>query len=272
MNTGHCRGVLACCLHFSHWGENEVLKVAECQQVHNSWRKFVVAHCWQQSSGVWYRLSCRVRPFSPSFLVLFVALAFVFCTFDVFSASFSINTFLLPSNTNVPASSVPPQPHSPLTHSCCHRILMCHAPSYPGLLTPAFIVCSTNVGEGLVKTESCAVTYLDMWRSGTFLLYSCKASFWTQEKLSRLSDVEHSVVLRSVFSISSALTYLQFFRECATPPHVQVHHCRPSPTLVLQVTNAGVRRPGYEATWIQVQTDWYVTLQVPDLWYQYGVW
>ena len=41
----------------------------------------------------------------------------------------------------------------------------------------------------------------------------------------RLSDVECSVVLRSVFAIGSALTYLLFFQECATPPHVQVHHC-----------------------------------------------
>jgi len=56
-----------------------------------------------------------------------------------------------------------------------------------------------------------------------------------------------------VFAIGSALAYLLFFWECATPPHVQVRHTtrlsftRPSP-LVLQVTNAGVRRPGYEAT------------------------
>ena len=33
------------------------------------------------------------------------------------------------------------------------------------------------------------------------------------------------------------------------PPHVQVHHCMWSvlPALVLQATNAGVRRPGHEA-------------------------
>ena len=97
------------------------------------------------------------------------------------------------------------------------------------------------------------MTYLDVWRSGTFLLYSCKAAFWIQGTLLRLSDVERSVVLRSVFAIGSALAYLLFFRECATPPHVQVCHTtwlsftRPSPILVLQVTNAGVRRPGYKA-------------------------
>jgi len=47
---------------------------------------------------------------------------------------------------------------------------------------------------------------------------------------------------------------LLYFRECATPPHVQEHHTtwlnftRPSPALVLQATNAGVRMPSYEAT------------------------
>ena len=39
-----------------------------------------------------------------------------------------------------------------------------------------------------------------------------------------LSDVERSVVLRLVFAIGSALAYLLFFWECATPPHIQVRH------------------------------------------------
>jgi len=95
--------------------------------------------------------------------------------------------------------------------------------------------------------------YLDIWRSGTFLLYSCKAAFWIQEMSPKLSNVECSVVLRFVFGIGSALAYLLFFRECATPPYVQVHHTtwlsftRSSPVLVLQATNAGVRSPGYKA-------------------------
>jgi len=56
-----------------------------------------------------------------------------------------------------------------------------------------------------------------------------------------------------VFAIGRTLAYLLFFRECATPPHVQVRHTmwlsftRPSPTLVLQATNTGLRRPGYKA-------------------------
>jgi len=38
---------------------------------------------------------------------------------------------------------------------------------YPGLLAPAFVTCSTNAGEGLVKLSR-GMTYLDVWRSGTF--------------------------------------------------------------------------------------------------------
>jgi len=118
--------------------------------------------------------------------------------------------------------------------------------TYPGLLTPAFVACSTNAGEGLVK--------LDVWRSGTFLLYSCKVAFWNQETSPRLSDVEHSVVLWSVFAIGSALAYLLLFQECATPPHVQVRHAtwlsftRPSPALVLQCWGEKAWVQGYITT------------------------
>ena len=45
------------------------------------------------------------------------------------------------------------------------------------------------------------------------------------KKHCKLSDVEHSVILWSVFAIGSALAYLLFFQECATPPHIQVRHC-----------------------------------------------
>ena len=79
----------------------------------------------------------------------------------------------------------------------------------------------------------------------------------------KLSDVECSVVLWSVFAIGSTLTYLLFSWECATLPHIQVHHCtwpqsytRPSPALVLQVKNTGVRRPGYKARKNHVAKDY----------------
>jgi len=56
-----------------------------------------------------------------------------------------------------------------------------------------------------------------------------------------------------MFAIGSTLAYLQ---ECATPPQVypmtryviaRDQFYQASPTLVLQATNAGVRRPVYEA-------------------------
>jgi len=85
--------------------------------------------------------------------------------------------------------------------------LGCSVPiaSYPGLLTPAFVACSTHAGEGLVSR---AMMYLDVWKNGTILLYNCKAAFWIQETSPRLCDVNHSVVLWFVFAISSALVYL----------------------------------------------------------------
>jgi len=58
------------------------------------------------------------------------------------------------------------------------------------------------------------MTYLDMWRSDTFLLYSCKATFRIQETLPRLSDVERSVVLWSVCSCGHPL-----HSDSTTPTH-----------------------------------------------------
>jgi len=45
--------------------------------------------------------------------------------------------------------------------------------SYPGLLTPAFVACSTNMGEGLVKLTTCndvPGSWVDVWRSDIFIL------------------------------------------------------------------------------------------------------
>ena len=57
----------------------------------------------------------------------------------------------------------------------------------------------------------------------------CTAVKWllNPRKSPRLSDVERSVILRSVFAISTTLAYLLFTaiqKERATPPHVQVRH------------------------------------------------
>ena len=78
--------------------------------------------------------------------------------------------------------------------------------SYPGLLAPAFVACSTNAGEGLVhgKTESRGMKYLDVWRSGTFpaskrVLYRSQTQ--TVERLS----ARHQTVLA---------TFLGFIYSC----------------------------------------------------------
>ena len=60
--------------------------------------------------------------------------------------------------------------------------------SYPSLLTPAFIACSTNVGEGLVKLITCSDVpghWVNVWKSGTFLLYSSK---WLSEPKKHCQD------------------------------------------------------------------------------------
>ena len=83
----------------------------------------------------------------------------------------------------------------------------------------------------------------------------------TVERLS----TRHQTVLVTFLDSESHFTAVQ--KECTTPPHVQIRHTtwlsftRPSPALVLQATNTGVRKPGYEAT-IKVlitATTWYNT-------------
>ena len=56
--------------------------------------------------------------------------------------------------------------------------------SYPGLLTTLFVTHSTNAGEGPVKLTTCddVPGYLvNVWRSGTYLLYSCITAFWNKK-------------------------------------------------------------------------------------------
>ena len=66
-----------------------------------------------------------------------------------------------------------------------------------------------------------------------------------------LPDVDHTIAPGSVVVIGSVLTCLW---ECATPPHITARDTfyRPSPALVQQVTNTGVRRPGHEARCVEV--------------------
>ena len=91
--------------------------------------------------------------------------------------------------------------------TCCHvtdyTLRCCWLASYPGLLTPVFVACSINAREGLVKLSHLVWR---TWTCGGVVVYSCKAAFWIQDTLLRLSDVLRSVVLRSVFAIGSTLT------------------------------------------------------------------
>ena len=122
---------------------------------------------------------------------------------------------------------------------------------------PIFLFSISVWCKGMVARLPCTSDFL-RWPSyavSYFSLIEPREIVWSDLHHPWLSDVEHSIFLRFVLGIGSVLTYLLFFQECATPPHVQVHHTtwltftRPSPpVLVLQVTNAGVRRPGYEAT------------------------
>ena len=116
--------------------------------------------------------------------------------------------------------------------------------SYPGLLTPVFVACRGRPG----KTESHAMTYLDMWRSGTFLEKQQVSALPITNTDCRTTERLTSDSLGNVSWIQEAA--LQLYRRIVSL--VQVHHCtwlsftRPSPALVLQATNAGVRRTGYE--------------------------
>ena len=100
--------------------------------------------------------------------------------------------------------------HSTSYEVCYNTVLIALSPG------PEFVACSTIAEESLVKS-SCMVMYLDMWRSGMFILYSCGVAFWTRLSL---YDVDHSVILWSMVAFDGSLTNLHFLRDCATPPHV----------------------------------------------------
>jgi len=82
------------------------------------------------------------------------------------------------------------------------------------------------------------------------------SSFLNPRNVARLLDVKHSVAPWSVFVIGNALTCslskdVPLLNMSTQRPGTSLHmisFARPSPVLVLQVTNAGVRRPGYEAS------------------------
>jgi len=72
----------------------------------------------------------------------------------------------------------------------------------PGLPTPVFVACSTNMGEGLVKLITCN-DVPDVCRR--VAEYSCAAAS-KPKNVARLLDVKRSVTPWSVFVIGSTLT------------------------------------------------------------------
>ena len=63
---------------------------------------------------------------------------------------------------------------------------------------PSVVACSTNAGEDLVKLVTCSDIggrRVDVWRRGTFFLYSSEAAFWTRATSPRLPDADRSVAL-----------------------------------------------------------------------------
>ena len=123
------------------------------------------------------------------------------------------------------------------------------------------------MGEGLVKLVMCNDVpghWVDVSRSGIF-------PDKPQVSALPITTTDHAVTERSTsgslgqcFSGSQrhlAGVQKELCYSSTCPPNVRVCHCtwlsftRPSPMLILQVTNTGVRRPGYEArTWIRLNT------------------
>ena len=114
-----------------------------------------------------------------------------------------------------------------ILHICFTNWQWIMVASYPGLLTPAFVACSTNTGEGLVKLSHVRwCTWMCGGVAHSFCTAVKRLSESKKRHHARLSDIECSVVVHC--------TWLSF--------------TRPSPALVLQATNTGVRRAGYEAS------------------------
>ena len=105
--------------------------------------------------------------------------------------------------------------------------------SYPGLLNPAFVTCSTNTGEGLVKLMTCSDIlrhWVDMWRSDIFPEYCKWVCYWTQpQTLQRLRDWHQAGQSGSLGDISWVQKAAsQLYRTChfsTCPPNIQVNNC-----------------------------------------------
>ena len=93
------------------------------------------------------------------------------------------------------------------------------------------VVCSSVMGEGLVKL----ITYndvpghwVDVWRSGTFLLYSykeaCEPKKCFQDCLILTAQSLYGPCLQSV-AHSLTCSFSGMLHSSTHPPNFQVHHC-----------------------------------------------
>ena len=96
--------------------------------------------------------------------------------------------------------------------------------SYPGVLIPAFVACTTNMGEGLVKLSHvvwCTWACGGVAHSQEKQQVSEYATELQTQTVERLST-RHQTVLATFLGFRSCYTTVQ--KECATPPHIQVRH------------------------------------------------
>ena len=81
---------------------------------------------------------------------------------------------------------------------------------YPDLFAPAFVTCSTNVGEGLIKLITFRYVpghWVDVWRSGTFTEKSKYATDCNHRPCT--TEQSTSVSLRDVSWVQKAISQLQ---------------------------------------------------------------
>ena len=96
--------------------------------------------------------------------------------------------------------------------------------SYPGLLTPAFVTCSTNAGEGLVKLITCNRT----WTCGGVAHSFCTAVKRLSEPKKRRQDCQMSSAQSFYGSCLQSVVYSLtccFSRMChsSTRPGTSYH-------------------------------------------------
>ena len=136
--------------------------------------------------------------------------------------------------------------------------------SYPALLAPALVACSNNAGEGLVKLSDVVFSVLgcvEEWHipgktASKLVHYRLRTR--TIERLS----TRHQTVLAMFLGFRKPLySCTEGMCHSFTRPGMSYHvtrFTRPSPALLWQATNTGVRRPGYEPSLSMAHSNYYL--------------